>query len=55
VTGRRGSEPAAAKKEIGKNATGVQEDISDLGDFDRLFANSVYSATKAAVRPFARI
>jgi NAD(P)-dependent dehydrogenase (short-subunit alcohol dehydrogenase family) len=38
ITGRRGSELAAAVKEIGKNVTGVQGDVSDLGDLDRLFA-----------------
>jgi NAD(P)-dependent dehydrogenase (short-subunit alcohol dehydrogenase family) len=29
---------AAAVKEIGRNVTGVQGDVSDLGDLDRLFA-----------------
>ena len=38
VTGRRGPELAAAEKEIGKNVTGVQGDVSNLGDLDRLFA-----------------
>jgi len=38
ITGRRGSELAAAVKEIGRNITGVQGDVSDLGDLDRLFA-----------------
>jgi len=38
VTGRRGSELAAAAKEIGRNVTGVQGDVSNLGDLDRLFA-----------------
>jgi NAD(P)-dependent dehydrogenase (short-subunit alcohol dehydrogenase family) len=38
VTGRRATELAAAVKEIGKNATGVQGDVSHLGDLDRLFA-----------------
>ncbi len=96
ITGRREQELAAAVKEIGRNVTGVQGDVSSLGDLDRLFAqikrekgvkgllftvqkalpllpdgasiilnasivaskgfsaNSVYSATKAAVRSFAR-
>ncbi len=85
ITGRRERELAAAVKEIGKNVTAVQGDVSNLGDLDRLFAqikrekalpllpdgasvilnasvvgskglpaNSVYSATKAAVRSFAR-
>ena len=38
VTGRRDRELAAAVKEIGKNVTGVQGDVSNLGDLDRLFA-----------------
>jgi NAD(P)-dependent dehydrogenase (short-subunit alcohol dehydrogenase family) len=38
VTGRRGSELAAAVKEIGRNVAGVQGDVSNLGDLDRLFA-----------------
>src|SRR5262244_3069800 len=38
ITGRRDPELAAAVKEIGKNVTGVQGDVSDLGALDRLFA-----------------
>jgi NAD(P)-dependent dehydrogenase (short-subunit alcohol dehydrogenase family) len=38
ITGRRESELAAAVKEIGRNVTGVQGDVSDLADLDRLFA-----------------
>jgi NAD(P)-dependent dehydrogenase (short-subunit alcohol dehydrogenase family) len=38
ITGRRGPELASAVKEIGSNVTGVQGDVSDLGDLDRLFA-----------------
>ena len=38
ITGRRDAELAAAAKEIGKNVTGVQGDVSKLGDLDRLFA-----------------
>jgi NAD(P)-dependent dehydrogenase (short-subunit alcohol dehydrogenase family) len=38
ITGRREPELAAAVKEIGTNATGVQGDVSNLGDLDRLFA-----------------
>ena len=36
ITGRR--DLAAAVKEIGRNVTGVQGDVSNLGDLDRLFA-----------------
>jgi NAD(P)-dependent dehydrogenase (short-subunit alcohol dehydrogenase family) len=38
ITGRRDPELAAAVKEIGSNVTGVQGDVSNLGDLDRLFA-----------------
>src|SRR5258707_11336325 len=38
ITGRRDPELAAAVKEVGRNATGVQGDVSNLGDLDRLFA-----------------
>src|SRR3982075_564939 len=38
VTGRRAPELAAAVKEIGRNVTGVQGDVSNLADLDRLFA-----------------
>src|ERR1700727_2330964 len=37
ITGRREPELAAAVKEIGSNATGVQGDVSNLSDLDRLF------------------
>src|SRR6059036_1359803 len=39
ITGRRDLELAAAVKEIGRNVTGLQGDVSNLGDLDRLFAN----------------
>jgi NAD(P)-dependent dehydrogenase (short-subunit alcohol dehydrogenase family) len=38
ITGRRDPELAVAVKEIGRNITGVQGDVSNLGDLDRLFA-----------------
>ena len=38
ITGRRDPELAGAVKEIGSNVTGVQGDVSNLGDLDRLFA-----------------
>src|SRR6266513_957964 len=37
ITGRRKPELDAAAKEIGRNVTGVQGDVSKLGDLDRLF------------------
>jgi NAD(P)-dependent dehydrogenase (short-subunit alcohol dehydrogenase family) len=37
ITGRRDAELAAAVKEIGKNVAGVQGDVANLGDLDRLF------------------
>ena len=38
ITGRRQSEVDAAVKQIGKNITGVQGDVSNLADLDRLYA-----------------
>jgi NAD(P)-dependent dehydrogenase (short-subunit alcohol dehydrogenase family) len=38
ITGRRQTELDTAVKEIGENVTGVQSDVSNLADFDRLFA-----------------
>jgi NAD(P)-dependent dehydrogenase (short-subunit alcohol dehydrogenase family) len=38
ITGRRDAELAAAVKDIGRNVSGVQGDVSNLGDLDRLFA-----------------
>ena len=38
ITGRRDPELVVAVKEIGRNVTGVQGDVSNLGDLDRLFA-----------------
>jgi len=38
ITGRREAELAAAVKQIGKNVIGVQGDVSNPGDLDRLFA-----------------
>jgi NAD(P)-dependent dehydrogenase (short-subunit alcohol dehydrogenase family) len=38
ITGRRDAELTAAAREIGRNVTGVQGDVSNLNDLDRLFA-----------------
>ena len=38
ISGRREPELAAAVREIGRNVAGVQGDVSNLGDLDRLFA-----------------
>jgi NAD(P)-dependent dehydrogenase (short-subunit alcohol dehydrogenase family) len=38
ITGRRQGELDAAVKQIGKNATGVRGDVSNLADLDRLYA-----------------
>lgn len=38
ITGRRQIELDAAVKQIGKNVTGVQGDVSNLDDLDRLYA-----------------
>jgi NAD(P)-dependent dehydrogenase (short-subunit alcohol dehydrogenase family) len=37
ITGRRDKELSAAVKDIGRNVTGVQGDVSKLADLDRLF------------------
>jgi NAD(P)-dependent dehydrogenase (short-subunit alcohol dehydrogenase family) len=38
ITGRRDQELAAAVEEIGRNVAGVQGDVANLADLDRLFA-----------------
>src|ERR671924_532868 len=38
IIGRRQSELDAAVKRIGKNVTGIQGDVSNLADLDRLYA-----------------
>ena len=38
ITGRREPEVARAVAEIGRSVTGVQGDVADLADLDRLFA-----------------
>jgi NAD(P)-dependent dehydrogenase (short-subunit alcohol dehydrogenase family) len=38
ITGRRDSELSSAAKEIGKNVTSIQGDVSNLHDLDKLFA-----------------
>ena len=38
ITGRRNAELTAAVKEMGRNVSGVQGDVSNLADLDRLFA-----------------
>jgi len=37
ITGRRQTELEAAVKEVGKNVTGVQGDVANLADLDRLY------------------
>src|SRR5262249_44625746 len=37
ITGRRQTELETALKKIGKNVTGVQGDVSNLDDLDRLY------------------
>jgi NAD(P)-dependent dehydrogenase (short-subunit alcohol dehydrogenase family) len=38
ITGRRDAELAATVEEIGQNVRGVQGDVANLADLDRLFA-----------------
>ena len=40
ITGRRESEVDKAIKEIGENVTGVQGDVSNIADLDRLYTTS---------------
>lgn len=37
ITGRRQSELDTAVNQIGKNVTGIQDDVSNLSDLDRLY------------------
>ena len=39
ITGRRQPELDAAVKSIGENVTGIQGDVSKLGDLDRIYAS----------------
>src|ERR1700682_4000985 len=62
ITGRRDRELAAAVKEIGRNVTGVQGDVSNLDDLDRLFGQIKREKEKldivfanAGVAKFARL
>src|SRR2546427_4580088 len=52
ITGRREAELAAAVKEIGRNVTGIQGDVSNLGDLGRLFCTN--QARKWSTRHFVR-
>ena len=64
ITGRREPELAAAVREIGRNVAGVQGDVSNLGDLDRLFAqikreragstSSSPTPASRSLRPWAR-
>jgi NAD(P)-dependent dehydrogenase (short-subunit alcohol dehydrogenase family) len=47
ITGRREAELEKAKKEIGRNVTAVQGDVSNLADLDKLYAQ--VKAEKAVV------
>ena len=51
ITGPRDLELSTAVKEIGRSLTGVQGDVSNLRDLDRLFADQVGGAKFA---PLAR-
>src|SRR2546428_12609149 len=65
ITARRDAQLAAAVKEIGRNVTGGQGDVSKLGDLDRLFAQIkrergkldilFANAGAAEVAPFGKI
>jgi len=62
TTGRRDAALAGAVREIGKNVTGVQGDVSNLDDLDRLFAQIKWEKGKldivfanAGIAKFARL
>jgi NAD(P)-dependent dehydrogenase (short-subunit alcohol dehydrogenase family) len=62
ITGRRDAALAGAVREIGKNVTGVQGDVSNLDDLDRLFAQIKWEKGKldivfanAGIAKFARL
>ena len=46
ITGRREAELAAALQDIGRNVRGIQGDVSNLDDLDRLFAQIKREKTK---------
>ncbi len=50
ITGRRDPELVAAVKDIGRNVTGVQGDVSNLADLDRLFAQIKQEKSKLDLR-----
>jgi NAD(P)-dependent dehydrogenase (short-subunit alcohol dehydrogenase family) len=54
ITGRRDAELAAAAREIGNDVTGVQGDVSNLVDLDRLFAQITSSTRLARVLTMSR-
>ena len=54
ITGRREPETAAAVEEIGRDVTGVQGDVSNLGDLDRLFAQIKREKGRLAIVGAAR-
>src|SRR6476646_770073 len=49
ITGRREAELTAAKKQIGKNVTAIQGDVSNLHGLDRLFAQITKEKVKSDV------
>src|SRR5258705_5112507 len=49
ITGRREPELARAVKEIGRNVTGVQGDVANLAELDRLFAQIKWEKGKLDV------
>src|SRR6478672_4613446 len=55
ITGRREPELAVAVKEIGRNITGVQGDVSNLGDLDRLFAQIKQEKGNAGMAKYAAL
>ena len=51
ITGRRQAEVERAAKQIGKNVTGVQGDVANLADLDRLFARIARETFSVSATP----
>ena len=53
ITGRRQNELDATVSEIGKNVTGIQGDVSNLADLDRLYNTVKDQKGHLDIRSFA--
>ena len=51
ITGRRETELAKAKLELGKNVTTVRGDVANLADLDRLYGTTTPNVKNSTLRP----